>query len=96
MINIISGAGPWRWFDESMLDCCEPLENVKAKGITFAKVACLAQCAGAQVESFRSNQSTIDDFRRHVINCTASEDCHIITSYHRAPFKQVVFIYLFL
>lgn len=80
--------GPWRWFDESMLDCCEPLERIKTDGITFGKVACLAQCAGAKVESFRTNQSTIDDFRRHVMACTSSEDCHLITSYHRATFKQ--------
>ncbi|KAK2997393.1 hypothetical protein RJ639_026051 [Escallonia herrerae] len=39
--------GPWRWFDESTLDCCEPLEKVKAKGISFGKVVCLAHCAGA-------------------------------------------------
>lgn len=91
MINIISGPGPWRWFDESMLDCCEPLEKVKDKGITFGKVACLAQCAGAQVESFRTNQSSIDNFRKSIIQCASSEDCHVITSYHRAPFKQVLF-----
>ncbi|KAA8521035.1 hypothetical protein F0562_011677 [Nyssa sinensis] len=40
--------GPWRWFDESMLDCCEPLEKVKAKGISFGKVVCLAHCAGVR------------------------------------------------
>jgi Phytochelatin synthase len=81
--------GPWRWFDESMLDCCEPLEKVKAEGITFGKVACLAHCAGAKVEAYRANQSSLDDFRKHVIKCTMSEDCHVIASYHRSPFKQV-------
>ncbi|KAG9445802.1 hypothetical protein H6P81_011930 [Aristolochia fimbriata] len=80
--------GPWRWFDESMLDCCEPLEKVKSEGITIGKVACLAKCAGAKVETFRTNQSTIDDFRKHIVACSSSEDCHLITSYHRAPFKQ--------
>uniref|UniRef100_A0A1D1ZHP6 glutathione gamma-glutamylcysteinyltransferase n=1 Tax=Anthurium amnicola TaxID=1678845 RepID=A0A1D1ZHP6_9ARAE len=80
--------GPWRWFDESMLDCCEPLENVKEKGITFGKVACLAHCAGATVEAFRTNQSTIHDFRQHIARCASSEDCHVIASYHRKPFKQ--------
>nr|XP_010935936.1 glutathione gamma-glutamylcysteinyltransferase 1 isoform X1 [Elaeis guineensis] len=80
--------GPWRWFDESMLDCCEPLKKVKAEGITFGKVACLAHCAGAKVEAFHTNQSTIDHFRNHVIKCTSSEDCHLIASYHRKPFKQ--------
>ncbi|KAG6535931.1 glutathione gamma-glutamylcysteinyltransferase 1-like [Zingiber officinale] len=80
--------GPWRWYDESMLDCCEPLEKVKAKGITFGKVACLAHCAGAKVEAFRTNQSNIGNFRNHVIKCASSEDCHLIASYHRKHFKQ--------
>ncbi|KAI7743981.1 hypothetical protein M8C21_001748 [Ambrosia artemisiifolia] len=68
--------GPWRWFDESMLDCCEPLEIVKAKGISFGKVVCLAHCAGAKVEAFRTNQTSIDEFRKHVIACSTSDDCH--------------------
>ncbi|KAG1359741.1 glutathione gamma-glutamylcysteinyltransferase 1 [Cocos nucifera] len=80
--------GPWRWFDESMLDCCEPLDKVKAEGITFGKVACLAHCAGAKVEAYRTSHSSVDDFRNHVIKCTSSEDCHLIASYHRKPFKQ--------
>ncbi|KAL5711926.1 glutathione gamma-glutamylcysteinyltransferase [Ranunculus cassubicifolius] len=80
--------GPWRWFDESMLDCCEPLEKVKAEGITFGKVACLAHCAGARVEAFRTNQSTIDEFRKYIKTCTSSDVCHVLTSYHRAHFKQ--------
>ncbi|KAE8699532.1 Glutathione gamma-glutamylcysteinyltransferase 1 [Hibiscus syriacus] len=58
--------GPWRWFDESMLDCCEPLEKVKEKGISFGKLVCLAHCAGAKVEAFRTNQSSLDDFRKFV------------------------------
>ncbi|KAM0849202.1 hypothetical protein ACQ4PT_053874 [Festuca glaucescens] len=31
--------GPWRWFDESMLDCCETLSKVKSEA--FGKVVCL-------------------------------------------------------
>ncbi|KAG8640226.1 glutathione gamma-glutamylcysteinyltransferase 1 [Manihot esculenta] len=80
--------GPWRWFDESMLDCCEPLEKVKATGISFGKLVCLGLCAGAKVEAYRTNQSDIDDFRKHVIQCSISDDCHIISSYHRGIFKQ--------
>ncbi|KAL4588035.1 hypothetical protein LXL04_000913 [Taraxacum kok-saghyz] len=80
--------GPWRWFDESMLDCCEPLEKVKAEGISFGKVVCLAHCAGAKVEAFRTNQTNVDEFRRHVIACSSSDDCHLISSYNRATFKQ--------
>lgn len=80
--------GPWRWFDENMLDCCEPLEKVKAEGISFGKVVCLAHCAGARVEAYRTNHSTIDEFRKQVIKCSSSEDCHVISSYHRGTFKQ--------
>ncbi|XP_022758466.1 glutathione gamma-glutamylcysteinyltransferase 1-like isoform X2 [Durio zibethinus] len=80
--------GPWRWFDESMLDCCEPLEKVKEKGISFGKLVCLAHCAGAKVEAFRTNQSTLDDFRNFIVRCSTSDDCHVISSYHRATFKQ--------
>ncbi|KAK3163346.1 hypothetical protein QOZ80_1AG0002440 [Eleusine coracana subsp. coracana] len=80
--------GPWRWFDESMLDCCEPLDKVKAQGITFGKVACLAQCSGAKVQSFRANRATISDFRSHLVRCVSSQDCHLIASYHRKPFQQ--------
>ncbi|XVF21546.1 hypothetical protein REPUB_Repub12eG0099100 [Reevesia pubescens] len=80
--------GPWRWFDESMLDCCEPLEKVKEKGISFGKLVCLAHCAGAKVEAFRTNQSSLADFRNFVVRCSTSDDCHMISSYHRATFKQ--------
>ncbi|XP_038876178.1 glutathione gamma-glutamylcysteinyltransferase 3-like [Benincasa hispida] len=80
--------GPWRWFDDSMLDCCEPLAKIKTDGITFGKVACLARCNGAKVVAFRTNESTVDDFRKHVVSCSSSEDCHVITSYHRGVLKQ--------
>lgn len=81
--------GPWRWFDDSMLDCCEPLEKIKVQGITFGKVACLARCNGAKVKAFRSDQSTVEDFRNQVILCCKSEDCHVIVSYWRTLLNQV-------
>ncbi|XP_031742437.1 glutathione gamma-glutamylcysteinyltransferase 3 isoform X2 [Cucumis sativus] len=86
--KFLFSSGPWRWFDDTMLDCCEPLAKIKTDGITFGKVACLARCNGAKVLAFRTNESTIDDFRKHVISCSSSEDCHVITSYHRGVFKQ--------
>ncbi|XP_021722236.1 glutathione gamma-glutamylcysteinyltransferase 1-like isoform X2 [Chenopodium quinoa] len=80
--------GPWRWFDESMLDCCEPLEKVKSKGIPFGKLTCLAQCAGANVQAFRTSESSISEFRNYVKACSISDECHVISSYHRGIFKQ--------
>lgn len=86
--GILSMAGPWRWFDDTMLDCCEPLEKVKVDGISFPKVACLAYCNGAEVKAFHTNESTIDEFRNYVISCTSSEDRHLIVSYHRGHLGQ--------
>ena len=76
-----------------MLDCCEPLEKVKADGISFGKLVCLAHCAGAKVDAFRTNHSTIEEFRKYVMTCSTSDDCHVISSYHRAAFKQVQLSY---
>uniref|UniRef100_A0A453J7E6 glutathione gamma-glutamylcysteinyltransferase n=1 Tax=Aegilops tauschii subsp. strangulata TaxID=200361 RepID=A0A453J7E6_AEGTS len=80
--------GPWRWFDESMLDCCEPLHVVRSQGITFGKVVCLARCAGASVRCFRADHAAVHDLRAHLARCASSRDCHLIASYHRGHFKQ--------
>uniref|UniRef100_A0A0E0HEH4 glutathione gamma-glutamylcysteinyltransferase n=1 Tax=Oryza nivara TaxID=4536 RepID=A0A0E0HEH4_ORYNI len=80
--------GPWRWFDESMLDCCERLDTVRAEGITFGKVACLAHCSGADVRTFRAAQATLADLRRHLLRCASSQDCHLVASYHRKLLGQ--------
>ena len=46
--------GAWRWFDESLLDCCVPLPEVAATGITLDALACLARCNGAAVAARRA------------------------------------------
>ena len=46
--------GAWRWFDESLLDCCVPLSEVAATGITLDALACLARCNGAAVAARRA------------------------------------------
>ncbi|KAK4773245.1 hypothetical protein SAY87_028264 [Trapa incisa] len=84
----IKWKGPWRWFDETMLDCCEPLEKIKAEGISFGKVVCLAHCAGAEVQAFRTCETSLDQFRQIVQSCSASDGCHVVSSYHRGTFKQ--------
>lgn len=98
VLNVLAfvSLGPWRWFDDSMLDCCEPLVKIKANGTTFGQVACLAHCNGAKVDAFRTSETTVDDFRKFVISCTSTEDCHVITSYHRGAFKQVLSVSSFI
>ena len=38
--------GPWRYYEQSMLDCCRPLDDVAQVGLTLAEFACLARCNG--------------------------------------------------
>lgn len=35
--------GPWRWYHESMLDCCRDLEEIKKSGIEFDQFSCLGR-----------------------------------------------------
>ncbi|GAA6008360.1 hypothetical protein JCM10207_000100 [Rhodosporidiobolus poonsookiae] len=42
--------GAWRYYDQSMLDCCRPLSDVAAVGITLSEFTCLARCNGLQAK----------------------------------------------
>jgi glutathione gamma-glutamylcysteinyltransferase len=73
-----------------MLDMyCEPLDKIKTGGISFANLVSLAHCTGAEVEAFHASHSSIDDFRKCIMECSTSDDCHVISSYHRKALKQV-------
>jgi len=68
--------GPWRWFDESLLDCCEPLEVVKTEGISLLKAHCLARCNGAKSKLRHGDTVSLKEFRndvRQVTNVCFSE-----------------------
>lgn len=82
-------AGPWRWFYEYLLDCCDPFEKIRVEGITFGKLAFLAHCNGAAVEVFQSNQCSIEAFRHYVMKCSSSEEFHMIMQYERSHLNQV-------
>jgi len=64
--------GNWRWFDDFMLDCCEPLEVVKMKGITLPKLSCLAKCNGANSILKYSSSISLNEFRNDVISVSSS------------------------
>lgn len=55
--------GPWRWYEESFLNCCVDLETVKKTGITLGTFACLAKCQGLTVEAHHGSDKTVDEFR---------------------------------
>ena len=43
--------GPWRWYEESMLNCCLDPETIKEAGITINDFRCLAICQGLTVKA---------------------------------------------
>uniref|UniRef100_A0A0M3I0J4 glutathione gamma-glutamylcysteinyltransferase n=2 Tax=Ascaris TaxID=6251 RepID=A0A0M3I0J4_ASCLU len=81
---------PWRFYHESMLDCCLPLEVVKKKGITLTQFSCLASCNRLYVDLKYANSS--DDFlaafRENVQKCVRSEDSVLVVSYNRQVLGQ--------
>eukprot|EP01038_Epipyxis_sp_PR26KG_P015392 gene15392-20756_t len=83
--------GIWRWFDESMLDCCSPLEVVKIKGITLPKLACLAKCNGAHSQLKYATDITIDEFRQDlelISKLKSNEPIVMVGSYSRKVLNQ--------
>jgi glutathione gamma-glutamylcysteinyltransferase len=42
--------GPWRWYEERMLNCCLDMEQIKSTGITLRDFQCLALCQGLSVD----------------------------------------------
>lgn len=67
--------GPWRWYDESLLNCCMDLEDVKKTGITLPTFQCLAICQGldaaityADDDDDEQGGSNIENFRKAVQN----------------------------
>jgi len=69
--------GPWRWFDESMLECCEPLEVVRERGICIGKLDCLARCNGATTVLKYGDSTSVEEFRRDVIRTTGGRNAHL-------------------
>ena len=44
-----------------MLDCCQPLEVVKKKGITLAEFSCLAKCNGLEATTHFADKSFVNN-----------------------------------
>lgn len=94
VINV-GDQGPWRWFHETMLDCCQPLEVVKRDGITFDQFVCLARCNGADLTAKRASHKTLAVFRTAVartssnrMTCSAHTREFLVVSYGRQALDQ--------
>ena len=78
----------WRYFEESMLSCCEDLEGVKKRGITFNTFCCLARCNGLKVSAVHGTDGTLEEFRNVVKACTAGRTDLLAVSYDRSVLNQ--------
>jgi len=96
--------GPWRWYSESMLNCCVDSEDIKKAGITLRDFQCLALCQGLSVDlQYCDETSSLQAFRlaveRTCLESPLSDDDHdecekgkylevMVVSYSRAVLKQ--------
>lgn len=80
--------GPWRWYSESMLDCCVELEEVRERGLTFDEWSCLARCQGLVVDAVQAEESTLEAFRASVVGVCARMDAVVCVTYSRKPLGQ--------
>ena len=96
--------GPWRWYHESMLDCCLPLSVIKETGINLQQFVCVAACNRLDTKLIRAD---VDDglfmfckrnhprfaeyvaqFRRDLIMSVRSEHNVFVVSYDREVLGQ--------
>lgn len=82
-----SWKGSWRWFSEDLLDCCAPLESVRARGVDMEELACLARCNGADVRLHRADASDLENWRGALAKA-ASGEAIVVAAYDRAALGQ--------
>ncbi|KAJ3122050.1 hypothetical protein HK098_003146 [Nowakowskiella sp. JEL0407] len=80
--------GPWRWFDESMLDCCRPLEDIKKDGVTLSEFACLARCNGLKAEVKRAHEVNREKFLEDIKIACRDPNNFMVVSYDRGTLGQ--------
>jgi len=83
--------GPWRFFHEEMLDCCQPLDVVREKGITMSDFACLARCNFAHADvvyAEDSDMETLRDAIRRATSGSMEEVGVLVASYDRRELQQ--------
>eukprot|EP00171_Calliarthron_tuberculosum_P010906 IDg10906t1 len=77
---------PWRWFAESLLDCCLDLDSAKVAGITMDQLAQTGQCNRAEIRVIRN--VTEEEARVLIISGvqqqTPGNDMFVAVSYSRA------------
>ncbi|EOQ99533.1 Glutathione gamma-glutamylcysteinyltransferase [Wallemia ichthyophaga EXF-994] len=79
--------GPWRWYEQEMLDCCRSLQSVAETGISLTEFTCIARCNGLNAH-VHSAPMGLDKFRQDVKMAARSSDMFMALSYSRASLGQ--------
>ena len=81
--------GVWRWYDESLLDCCKELDVVKTEGITLDEFVCLSRCNGCNATLVRADDRvSVGVFRHTVVETSGDTDSVLACSYSRKTLGQ--------
>ncbi|KAJ3095642.1 hypothetical protein HDU97_006749 [Phlyctochytrium planicorne] len=80
--------GPWRWYDEEMLECCRPLSEVKEEGITLMEFDCTARCNGLKAVTVRADKTTKEEFVRDIKRAARSRSEVMVVSFSRQSLQQ--------
>lgn len=83
-----SWKGAWRWYSEELLDCCVPLPEVSARGLTLAEVACLARCNALAAEVKHAEVVGLDELRADVARAGSGDGSVVIAAYSRGALGQ--------
>ncbi|EFO25033.1 PCS-1 protein [Loa loa] len=81
---------PWRFYHESMLDCCIPLDVIKKTGITLSQFACLAECnkLSTELKYAESKSEFLSIFRENIKRSMTVDDTILVVNYNRQVLGQ--------
>lgn len=81
---------PWRWFAESLLDCCLDLDSAKTAGVTMDQLAQTGRCNRADIRVIRN--ITEEEARTLILSGvqqqTPGSDMFVAVSYSRQALNQ--------
>ncbi|MDP2305344.1 MAG: phytochelatin synthase family protein [Pseudomonadota bacterium] len=79
--------GAWRWYAEELLDCCDPLDVVRTRGLTLPRFGCLARCNGATAGVRYADELGVEPLREDLRAAGAGGPA-VIVSFARSALDQ--------
>ncbi|CAG2205412.1 E2.3.2.15 [Mytilus edulis] len=80
---------PWRWYHESMLNCCVPIAVMEKEGITMDQFISMAEnnCLETRL-TYVDETASLKAFRTIIHNYTKQDESVITLSYSRSVLSQ--------